>query len=132
MYQPFALAGLPWSFKISARSGIALNGIAYPLVPLALLTRETASGYWPTPCSNMRPNEGNVRLLRTKVESGEMSREEAAAWLNGKDVFTAQGKIPAQSCEPLALTQDKTSGRKNPAFIEWLMGYPAGWTDISN
>ena len=46
---PFDIKGLHWSYKISARSGIAVNGIAYPLQPLVPLTKETASGLWPTP-----------------------------------------------------------------------------------
>ena len=48
MYQPFDLKGLPWSFKISARSGMSVNGIAFPLVQLTRLTREIASGLLPT------------------------------------------------------------------------------------
>ena len=56
MYQPLDLEDLPWSFKISARSGIALNGIAYPLVvpPSVRLTRETGSGssLIPTPTAS--------------------------------------------------------------------------------
>ena len=108
MYQPCDLRGLPWSYKISARSGICVSGIAYPLVPLARLTRGTGSGSWPTPCSNTRPNEGNVRLLRAKVEAGELSRADAAAMLNGKDPFEAQGVIP-QKMWPTPTTQDATN-----------------------
>jgi hypothetical protein len=159
MYQPFDLRDLPWSFKISARSGIALNGIVFPLVPLARLTRGTGSGSWPTPCSNTRPNEGNVRLLRAKVEAGELSREEAKAMLNGKDPFEAQGVIPqkmwptptsrdwkdgsAQACKNVpancllgrevhARKNYQTSGALNPTWVEWLMGFPSGWTDLNN
>tara|TARA_R100001244_G_scaffold20806_1_gene22132 strand:- start:557 stop:958 length:402 start_codon:yes stop_codon:yes gene_type:complete len=129
MYQPFDLRGLPWSFKISARSGITRNGIAYPLVPLALLTAGTASGSWPTPCNNPRPNEGNVRILRAKVISGELTREEAAGMLLGKDPFESQGVVPAYYSEKSA---KPITGELNPAWVEWLMGFPAGWTDLNS
>ena len=217
MYQPLDLKDLPWSYKISARSGICVSGIAYPLVPLALLTRGTGFGLlptpttqeiehpnaeicpksgrrfskdgksthslnladsvrmYPTPCSNTRPNEGNVRLLRAKVMAGELSREEAKAMLNGKDPFEAQGVIPAMKWPtPTAsdveggtaqdvqmengsffrenkkgvrwgvklrdathhtenqLKDSPNSGQLNPTWVEWLMGYPIGWTDLSN
>jgi len=26
--------------------------------------------------------------------------------------------------------QQKTGGQLNPQWVEWLMGYPEGWTDL--
>jgi hypothetical protein len=93
------------------------------------------------------------------VEEGELSREEARAMLNGKDPFEAQGVIPektwptptsrdwkdgtAKSCKnvpPNSLLgrevhsrEDyKTTGSLNPRWVEWLMGFPGGWTDLDN
>ena len=28
--------------------------------------------------------------------------------------------------------QEKTGGQLNPMFVEWLMGYPEGWTDLKD
>jgi hypothetical protein len=28
--------------------------------------------------------------------------------------------------------QNKTSGQLNPTWVEWLMGYPEGWTDLKD
>ena len=55
MYQRCDLKDLPWSYKISARSGICVSGIVYPLVlPQSVrLTRETGFGLWPTPSANL-------------------------------------------------------------------------------
>ena len=87
-------------------SGTTRNGKAFPRVPLVPRTSGIASGYspgtepeddkamWPTPTAVQRPNEGNVRLFRARVMSGEMTEEEATAIL-GKSPFEAQGKIPA-------------------------------------
>tara|TARA_R100000458_G_C8268479_1_gene243306 strand:+ start:956 stop:1927 length:972 start_codon:yes stop_codon:yes gene_type:complete len=52
MYLPCDLKDLPWSFKISARSGICLNGIVYPLLPLERITRGTGFGLWHTPTAS--------------------------------------------------------------------------------
>ena len=173
MYQPLDLKDLPWSYKISARSGICVSGIAYPLVvpPSVRLTKGTGFGLlptpttqeiehpnaeicpksgrrfskdgksthslnladsvkmWPTPCANPRPSEGNVRILRNKVMAGEMTREEATAMLNGKDPFEAQGVLPKIDAMK---SSTEITGQLNPTWVEWLMGYPTGWTDLSN
>ena len=104
---------------------------------------------WPTPCANDRPNEGNVRLLRAKVESGEMAEAEAEAMLHGKSPFSAQGKVPAKWPTPRAgmpgsrkpgtggkvLAEEakrgaEPGGQLNPDWVEPLMGFPRGWTDL--
>jgi hypothetical protein len=73
--------------------------------------------------------EGNVRMLREKVLAGQLSREEAAQMI-GKDVFEAQGAVPKiVSSEKLV---SPISGKLNPNWVEWLMGYPTGWTDLNN
>jgi hypothetical protein len=45
--------------------------------------------------------EGNVRMFRAKIQSGEMTEQEAEAIL-GKSVWEAQGKIPASWATPTA------------------------------
>jgi hypothetical protein len=105
--------------------------------------------------------EGNVRILREKVIAGELSREEAAQMI-GKDVFEAQGAVPKMlwptpaardgkggyiggrirngkvSWDTLDVAvqwtdnQQKTGGHLNPQWVEWLMGFPIGWTDLNN
>ena len=121
---------------------------------------EKPNKLWPTPTAVWRPMEGNVRFLRNKVMAGELDRQEAAQMI-GKDVFEAQGKVPkmiwptpaardwkdsgyepsAQSrkspCLPAAVVLSEqltspTSGKLNPNWVEWLMGYPTGWTDLNN
>ena len=60
---------------------------------------EKEYGLFPTPTAIQRPNEGNVRLMRKQVLQGNISKEEAMAMV-GKDVFQAQGKIPAMLPTP--------------------------------
>jgi hypothetical protein len=131
--------------------------------------------------------EGNVRMFRAKIQSGEMTEQEAEAML-GKSVWEAQGKIPASwptptvddannvnpkanrfhglvaevnqyptptygklaggtggfnQIEELYLTGQVTleekkamqagnGGKLNPMWVEWLMGFPLGWTDLED
>ena len=114
---------------------------------------------WPTPDVTVRPHEGNVRLLRRGVMEAGMSKNEADAML-GRDIAVAQGKLPAwptpttqdsennggpaqqnRNTRPLNaevfhhLPEDSSTtgshpGQLNPEFVEALMGFPLGWTDL--
>jgi hypothetical protein len=103
--------------------------------------------------------EGNVRLYRAKIEAGEMTEEEAEAIL-GKSVWEAQGKIPPVfptptygklgggsggmdrievlylegkiSAEERRAMRAGNGGKLNPKWVEWLMGFPLGWTDLED
>jgi hypothetical protein len=103
--------------------------------------------------------EGNVRLYRAKIEAGEMAEEEATQIL-GKSPFEAQGKIPALWPTPRAgsmcggtgaadkieerysegtISEEErrsmragNGGKLNPTWVEWLMGFPIGWTDLED
>lgn len=111
---------------------------------------------WPTPTAVTRPMEGNVRMYRAKIQAGEMTEAEAEAIL-GKSVWEAQGKVPAMWPTPQAndaknpyarvrehsqatmlgeavVKADPTTGggKLNPMWVEWLMGFPLGWTDLKD
>jgi phage-related protein len=113
---------------------------------------------WPTPTAVTRPMEGNVRMYRAKIQAGEMTEAEAQAIL-GKSVWEAQGKVPEMWPTPRAAqaeTRNHTvyaresgkpqnlenriaqrepsaiGGKLNPMWVEWLMGFPTGWTDLKD
>ena len=84
---------------------------------------------YPTPSTTVWPNEGNVRLLRQKVLDGEITREEAAAMLGGKDPFEAQGNYPAHESTgeeremyptPVSSTGGRASGSASRKEVEAL------------
>ena len=54
-----------------------------------------------------------------------MTLEEASV-IAKRDVRESQGKVPAMQKErPL-----DRGGKLNPQWVEWLMGFPIGWTDL--
>jgi hypothetical protein len=110
-------------------SGITVNGDLYqqPAWKLRISGKEFL--LWPTPTAVTRPMEGNVRMYRAKIRAGEMTEAEANAIL-GKSVWEAQGRIPA--CSPPNLNPETLTGKLNPTWVEWLMGFPAGWTDLKD
>ena len=200
MYQPCDLKGLPWSYKISARSGMWENFIVYPLVPVAALRiKGTESGLLPTPDASPRgPRSPDLVLNRSTVIRRGSSQKRGIdlqtyvrmwptptsmdgkrtgkeldpdSWLGAKErhakkgvnkhfhldiavQFAEQKRWPtptsrdwkdgsAKSCrnvpancllgrEVHAREDYQTTGSLNPQWVEWLMGYPDGWTDLNS
>jgi hypothetical protein len=85
------------------RSGMTRNGTAYRLQPLALLTGGTGSGSWPTP------------MARDWKDTGDMTG------------------VPENSILPRVVDriEREGGGSLNPTWVEWLMGFPTGWTDCA-
>jgi hypothetical protein len=132
-------------------SGITQNGDLYQQQAWELRTCESELSLWPTPTAVSRPMEGNVRMYRAMIEAGKMTEAEANAIL-GKPVTDPQGKLqrwptPVASdawTDGLKSSQQKdgsrhslnlpsaVGGRLNPTWVEWLMGFPTGWTDLED
>jgi hypothetical protein len=90
------------------RSGMMRNGIAYQLPPLVLNTTEIGSLPFPTPAS--RDYKGAVR----------------------PETMEAKGSNPDTNSLPDAIEYRGESGRLNPTWVEWLMGYPSGHTALED
>jgi hypothetical protein len=76
---------------------------AYQLPPLVRLTDATESGLWQTPVS-----------------------DDAIERTVGK--FNSRGEPKLSAEVKLWPTPDELNGQLNPEFVEWLMGFPLGWT----
>jgi len=110
---------------------------------------------WPTPTASQARSEGMILQMRKMVEIGTTTLEEAEAMIGGsltpkrmenwptpvKSDYAArrpskgwQGKSDLPS-----VVWTETGGRENPTmspaqlnatWVEWLMGWPLGWTDL--
>ena len=121
-------------------SGMTVSGVLFLQPPWEPITGETESSSWPTPTAVTRPMEGNVRMFRAKIQSGEMTEQEAEAIL-GKSVWESQGKIPvlwptptamdhlpARSQEALERQQNNNRpGRTTPPTLKDAVAYPRNW-----
>ena len=67
---------------------------------------EKESGLWPTPLASDNRDRGNL-------SSGAVKRRME----KGKQISLSQ-------------SVSNTSGQLNPTWVEWLMGWPLGWTDL--
>ncbi len=88
-------------------------------------TNATASGSWPTPTV-----KGNHNRKGASAKSGDglatavrrFATPMARDWRSGK----ASAATHAKNCRPLS---EQIGGSLNPPWVEWLMGWPIGWTD---
>jgi len=67
--------------------------------------------------------EGNVRLLRAKVQNGELTEAEATAML-GKSPMEAQGKIPKTIPTPLRNMGSRSSEGFSPNLNDYVKSWP--------
>ncbi|MDP9917026.1 hypothetical protein J2W24_002677 [Variovorax boronicumulans] len=102
---------LPWSSVILPHWGSMRDGVVYQPLPLAPPTSEIARGWsgetLPTPSVSMA--KGSSEKALTRVNGRSRLRNRLDYWVE------RTGK----------------NGRLNPEFVEWVMGWPIGWTDVA-
>ena len=128
------------------------------LAQIGLSQQVQLRAMYPTPSASQMPCEGTVRLARQRWLDGDCTLEEANA-IAGRDVRDKQGKVPAMWPTPTACQGHNNSamnagaggramlaeaassdeepkamagGALNPTWVEWLMGFPLGWTDLGD
>jgi hypothetical protein len=88
--------------------------LLFQLAPSTPRTEGTGSGLWPT-----------VRTVSVP--------ESPEHWLERKEKFK-QGESnfnPGLNLEVAVQIHGVTNGSLNPTWVEWLMGFPIGWTDLN-
>ena len=137
-------------FQTLPRSGILQNGCVYPLPIAERHISETDSGLWATPTTmDKLPPKSAEALYKeaTKARPGRSKpanlRDQVSNMRNWPTPTKRDGKGAAKSrvkghprhnhnldCA-VELEHGEIVGRLNPQFVEWLMGWPQGWTDLA-
>jgi hypothetical protein len=86
-----------------SRWGLMRDGASYQQQTLVRHIKETGSGSWPTPTAHVN--------WATPTVCGNYNRK-GASKTSGDGLATQVG------------------GTLNPTWVEWLMGWPLGWTDL--
>ena len=128
-------------------SGRSLKGLEYDL--------PTHVKMWPTPATKGygHASEGMVGNLIKKIEQGVITKEEAEAMLSlpklenhrtwkknfptpcqrdykGKTVSGERVTKSGKTQKYGDTLPNVAGGKLNPTWVEWLMGWPLGWTDL--
>ena len=100
--------------------GMMRDGELYRLPTPELLTSENGCGYWPTPragCPGSRKPGTGGRVLAEEVQRVPTPR----ALMGGNKTDTGKCRLE----EVVG-----AGGSLNPTWVEWLMGWALGWTDL--
>jgi len=123
-------------------AGMMRNGRTFRRQPWALPIAENASGLWPTPCksdqgrtsynANNRMAQGHQEDLSTAVHvrmfptpTATMHKGSSPAALTRKD-----GADRSRDHLDHFIQSTEGDGKLNPTWVEWLMGFPIGHTDL--
>jgi hypothetical protein len=108
------------------RSGMTRDGLLWELPMLERRTSETGSGSWPTPiASDSRGSSGQQRPGKQVQLVDAVKKYPTPTRRDYKSGTGAQDR-PGHS-PPLS---NVIGGTLNPTWVEWLMGWPLGWTDL--
>lgn len=151
-------ASVTWS-QTWPRAGMTQSGIAYQLPPSAPLTSVTGSSRWPTPLARTgqahrvgdpnrhggsNPNDwaakwptprasdgdkGGRGDLLAMVRTGRDSRRKNWPNPTASDGMGGPGSSGREGGENL---RTAVGGQLNPTWVEALMGFPLGWTELDD
>ena len=127
--------------------------LLFQLAPLTHPTEETEFGLsqkmWRTPDTGQGGTSGLLKEGKTHRENGQPIQVRLVDQVNNPKLWptpTASDnrdrgcmedpsikrriKIGKQIGLTTAVKETRSSGSLNPQWVEWLMGYPEGWTDL--
>ena len=133
------------------RSGLMRNGIAYRLPPLVPRISGTGFSYWVTPTATDgmrgsrpgRPHDTGFPLSQQVVMPHRWPTPDASMgkWVAKKtfptpterDWKSGKSKTQAERGRTAGPSLSEVSGGSlSPQWVEWLMGFPLGWTDLED
>lgn len=157
-HQYSLLGGLTLFLETWPRWGIMLDGALYPQPTPALRISGKESGFlptmlWPSPrvaqCATEGPNGsgGGLYLWGAIIlaEHGEWPQPYTTATPRARELAKMWGTPKAQDSRAANTDRGKCNlgeqvhgaenvtengGQLNPTWVEWLMGWPLGWTDL--
>tara|TARA_Y100000593_G_C4064894_1_gene216236 strand:+ start:173 stop:505 length:333 start_codon:yes stop_codon:yes gene_type:complete len=108
------------------------SGIAYRLEVLAVLAlriggKEFLSSHIPTPRAQARLSSN-----RTIKEYRHNLEEFVTIWPTPTSRDWRSGKGARERPGHSQQIPEMIGGQLNPQWVEWLMGFPAGWTDLED
>lgn len=125
------------------KSGMCLNGIAYRRPRLVQTISAGVTSWLPTPRAEERGQyqrdrgqKGKERPTLTGIAKGWTPTPAATDW---KGIFNPETvkRRALESTRGVRLPEhasrlEGNSGKLNPEWVEWLMGFPIGWTDLGD
>ncbi len=124
---------------IFPKQGSIRNGVAYRRKPLVRTTKGNGSGWWPTPRSEMWHGGDILAQIKQTPSSFRRSPKGVEMTFPTPRASDSKGSGPRGSKSQIhmearsylcATVATEAGGQLNPNWVEWLMGWPIGWTDL--
>lgn len=111
------------------KRGTMRSGSTYPLPTPAPPTSESESSLWPTPTSRDYKDSGANTDYEKIAKKSRLAGVVNWPTPQSRDWKGSSGR--SQKGEEYDLPT-ATGGQLNPMWVEWLMGFPLGWTDLED
>ena len=134
--------GLAEFLETWPRSGMTRSGTSFLLPTLELHTEGTESGSWPTPdamVANLTEDLENWKGRRARVKAekkngngfGTPLAVAVRLWPAPTRHNAKETNAPSESLRNTPTLAAQVGGYLNPTWVEWLMGFPLGWTALN-
>jgi len=143
----------PESLQTLPRSGMTRNGMLWGRQTLVPRIKETESGLWLTPSTVDIPTrstesmekrlEYRKKIGRNGVGAGCLSEQvewsgkgapigyiTKESWPTPTAHMAKETNAPSEANRNEPSMASRVGGKLNPTWVEWLMGWPLGWTDL--
>jgi hypothetical protein len=124
---------LTWKPKITPQ-GRLLCQLAPSMPRIDEIESGSSQQMWPTPQAadhkNMDTAKQTMLSSEVKLWPTPTTRDHKGGYQGGR---IRNGKVSMDTLDVAVQhtdNQQKTGGQLNPQWVEWLMGYPEGWTDL--
>lgn len=117
---------MKWLGKLP-RWGMIVDGALYPLRPLVHITKGNVGSYWPTPTARDWKESGSEPAAQNR----KTPCLPAAVRMWPTPDASIRGARKNQNGHHYTLQDAIGSGKVNPQFVEWLMGYQTEWSALS-
>jgi hypothetical protein len=141
-HQCSLLGGLEPFSETWPQWGLMRNGECWEQRMLGRRIKETGFGLWPTPCAM----DSSATMVETKEQWQARNKEKKAknpklgevqkslrsvvTWPTPTSHNAKETNAPSESERNTPTLAAQAGGQLNPAWVEWLMGWPLGWTDL--
>ena len=121
------------------RWGLMQDGECYQQPKLERRIKEIEYGFWPTPSATDHKGSGKTGQLRDRldyaVERGA-TKSKTYRWPTPRTKGMCGGTGSWELLKKNTTIEEArqmgagNGGKLNPTWVEWLMGWPLGWTDL--
>ena len=118
--------------KKGVRWGVKLKDAVHHMEKMWPTPTATTNGAGKNPDNPRGIHQGNALATAVSMWPTPTTRDHKGEYIGGR---IRNGKVSMDTLDVAVQhtdNQSKSSGQLNPTWVEWLMGYPEGWTDLKD